>query len=187
MKDQPLTPAEETLMRWLAKPAGTPPPVDTGLSPEELTREREASEALGALLRRHAAPPAEPPYPDFFNAQLMRRLREETTASASRTSRVAAWWREWWRSPWFSGLTAAAAAVLVMLAFTQTPPTTTPQGTRVVSLFSPEPNAKAIALESRELGAVIIEIEGLESYPDERHLVGLDPDEENGLVASLAR
>ncbi len=185
MKDQPLTPEEERLTRWLDGQPGAPPPGDADAGAWQ--REKASADALGALLRRHAPLDVEPPYPDFFHSQVMKKLREETDGAA-RPSRAAAGarWFDWLRSPWFSGLAAASAAVLLMVALGPGA-TAAPKGTRVVSVFSPEPNAVATAIDSRDVQAVIIDVTGLENYPDDRLIVGLDPTEEEALVASLAR
>ncbi len=170
MKDEHLTPHDEALTRWID---GALDPAGRDAFEQRLTdpaakadaeRAMLAASSLGALLREHAPTEREPAYPDFFNSHLLRQIREEKAddARAAAAAPRRAGWFDWLRSPWLS--LAGAAAVIVVAGVMLTRPAEA--GTRVISVFSPEPNATAHTFV--ESGAVVIDVEGLETYPDER-------------------
>lgn len=189
MKDPHLSSSEEQLTRWIDGMPGAQPPAGF----PDAAREKEAAESLAALVRAHAPAQVEPPYADFFNSQLLKKIRDEEAAAAPRASapQKTGGWLHWLRSPWFAGLSAATAAVLLMTAIlpvrTEIRDLTTGNGTRVLSVFSPEPHASAVAQPASDGSAIIISVEGLEAYPDDRALAGYAGDDTQPLIASLSR
>ncbi len=81
MNDQPLSPAEDHLTRWLDRTPGAIPPEN--LSPDEASRLQADTAALTSLLRTHVPVSTEPPYPDFFNSQILKKIRDEQAMAAS--------------------------------------------------------------------------------------------------------
>ena len=80
---------------------------------------------------------------------------------------------------------AATAAAAVVAVATWRPPGGEPaSGTRVLSVFSPEPNATARIHTASDREAVIITLDGLEAFPSDRAVVGLLTDESRPLVAA---
>ncbi len=189
-QDKPLSASEEKLLRW----------VDGDLTGAELDAfageidahpewadEKSAANRVGDLLRRHVPAAQEPPYPDFFNSQLLHRIREEQvaeekTVAASASSSFGAFW-QWLRAPW---TLAGAAAVAVAIFSTMLLRSEAESGTRVLSAYSPEAQAKAKTFYSHEAKASVIDIAGLEAYPTDRPIVGFqDSGEGAALIASL--
>jgi len=191
MNDDPLSRTEAQLTRWIDNAPGAIPPEN--MDPREATRLRADAEAVAALLRQHVPTSVEPPYPEFFNSQILKHVRDSQPAGASARSDGSA--RSWLQQTlgWLTGhrgLALAATAGLVALALTATQwerGRPTAGGTRVVSVFSPEPNATARIQESASHGAVIISIDGLEAFPDDRAVVGQLIHEPRPLVAVYTR
>ncbi|MFN0126801.1 MAG: hypothetical protein ACKV19_08980 [Verrucomicrobiales bacterium] len=173
---------EIQLTRWIDDVPGAAPPED--LDPGESAQLRAEAEAVAALLRSHVPSSVDPPYPDFFNSQILKKIREvEQPGTATRES--PSFWTmlgTWWRSPW---LASAATAVLVAAAILWRPASSggMADGTRVLSVFSPEPQATARVIATRDHSAVIISVDGLEPFPDDRVVVGLLNDESPSLLA----
>jgi|GEM_PF-1360352 len=189
MKDHHLSDRDEQLTRWLDEVPGALPPDD--LDPTEATREKAATAAVAALLRRHVPASAEPPYPDFFNSQVLKKIRDDQPGDIDvRAHPAGASWfplRVWLRSPWLAGATTATAVITAVLMLQPRDTGTMASGTRVLSVFSPEPNAIAHAIRTRDGSAVIITVDGLEDYPDHRTVAGRFTDDSKTLVAAVIR
>lgn len=191
MNDDPLSRTDTQLTRWIDNAPGAIPPEN--MDPREAARLRADAEAVAALLRKHVPASVEPPYPEFFNSQILKHVREaQPAATSARTDRGS---RSWFQQvlSWLSdhpGFALAATAGVVTLALTATQwerGGAAEEGTRVVSVFSPEPNATARIQESSHHGAVIISIDGLEAFPDDRLVVGQLIHEPRPLVAAHSR
>jgi len=187
MKDDPISQTDAQLTRWLDHTPGAIPPEN--MDPREAARLRADAEAVATLLRRHVPTSVEPPYPDFFNSQVLKKIRDDEggahAASAPATGGIWSTLGSWLRSPWLAGAATAAVVIAAMTAL-QSPGDGEPaSGTRVLSVFSPEPNATAHVLTARGREAVIITVDGLEAFPDDRAVVGLLNDESGPLVASV--
>jgi anti-sigma factor RsiW len=189
MKDEPLSPAEEKLTRWID---GTLSEADARAFEQELAadparasfaREKTEAAALRALLREHLPTDREPPYPDFFNSQILRKIRAEmdpVTADPGREGVLTAI-RKWLRSPWLIG--AAAAAVIACLAIVSLAGPS--HRTRVLSVYSPEPHAIAHSFYASDASAVVIDVEGLDAYPAQREIVGNRGSDTGELLVSV--
>lgn len=185
MHEDPLSHTEVQLTRWIDKAPGAIPP--ESLDPAAAARLRADAESVAELLRKHVPTSVEPPYPEFFNSQILKHIRDSQPAAASgRTG-----------SSWIQGIldllrghpgfALAATAGLVAVALTANHwagSAPAPAGTRVVSVFSPEPNATARIQESASHEAVIISVDGLEAFPADRVVVGQLIDQPQALVAS---
>jgi hypothetical protein len=187
MNDDPISPSEAELTRWLDTRPGASAPTD--LTPLEAARVRAEVEAVATQLRRHVPTSVEPPYPDFFNSHLLKRIRDDEDATRPGAGVVDdGWWEKlssWLRSPWLVGA-ATAGLVLTALVMQRGPGggEAPASGTRVLSVFSPEPNATARVNEAGDRGAVIITVDGLDAFPDDRTVVGLLDDHSHALIAS---
>ena len=190
MKEETLNAEDEKMTRWIDGALSEPERAawEAGLSEParhaRMSQELTASRQLGALLRGHLHGQNDPPYADFFNSQILKRIRTDRQESAvpARPS-AAAGWLSWLRAPWLAGL-AGATAILLALAVSHLRPEK--EGTRVISVFSPEPNAFAKTFISDGM-AVVIDVEGLETFPADRQVVALTDSEEEDLVAGLLR
>lgn len=187
MNDDPISPSEAELTRWLDTRPGASAPTD--LTPQEAARVRAEVEAVATQLRRHVPTSVEPPYPDFFNSHLLKKIRDDDDATRSAPGWIQdGWWSRlssWLQNPWLAG---AATAALVLTALVMLRPPggegTPTSGTRVLSVFSPEPNATARVNEAGDRDAVIITVDGLDAFPDDRTVVGLLDDQSHALIAS---
>jgi hypothetical protein len=185
MKDPDLNDRDATLTRWIdgaltsAEHAEWESVLSDPTQRQSADLEKQATESLRRLLREHVPATVEPPYPDFFNSQVLKRIRDDQIRALSREQKGG--WFEWHRRSWFPALTAAAA-VITVLAFVNI--RREPTGTRVISVFSPEPDAMATAVAAPDAGAVIIDVQGLENYPSDRQVVGRSTEEPAALIAS---
>lgn len=177
MKETPLPePSEELITRW----------IDGDLSGNELANfeqsiasEREIYDAMRAeaqdvalLLKANFASSQEPPYPDFFNSQIQKHIRDNMGAEAaveSKTSLKSQIW-SWFSSPF----TLAAAAAVALLIVAIRPASSGEGSTLVSSLYSPNPDVAASSYYSKDADATVIVLDGLESIPDEREIRGKD-------------
>ena len=188
--DKPLSASEEKLLRW----------VDGDLSGPELAAfereidahpewadEKSAAAQIGRALRQHVPAAQEPPYPDFFNSQLLHRIRDEQAAGEKAAPSAApggfsAFW-QWLRAPWTLVGATAVAVTLVSAVWLRSGADT---GTRVLSAYSPEAQARAKTFYSHEAHASVIDIAGLEAYPTDRPIVGYQESNEGAaLIAAL--
>lgn len=187
MQDDPISHTESQLTRWLDNVPGAMPPEN--LNPQEAARLRADSEAVAALLRRYVPSSVEPPYPDFFNSQVLKKIRDhqggEHPVGGRVTDTLWSMLSSWWRSPWLAGAATAAVVIAAVATLRSSGSADLASGTRVLSVFSPEPNATAHVLPSSDHGAVIITVDGLEAFPDDRLIVGLLNDASQPLVAAL--
>jgi hypothetical protein len=174
MNDPHLTPEEAALLRALDREG--PPPADL---PPDFSAHQQEHAALGELLRRTAAP--ELPYPDFFNAQLQRRIREEQVPAPAAPPARVSWFERIFRSPW---ALAGAAAVLAAVAWMGWDNGGARGGNQVISLFSPESRTAPEVFFSEEAEATVILLDSVEAYPADRAIVASVPAVGNVLVAA---
>ena len=184
MHDQPLSPAEDQLTRWLDRTPGAIPPEN--LSPDEADRLQADTAALTSLLRTHMPVSTEPPYPDFFNSQILKKIRDEQAMAASparQPGALRAALTAWLRRPWLAAAATASFALFAAASWYRIDRAADASGTRVLSVFSPEPDAVARIQTASNHAAVIITVEGLEAFPSERMVVGHVTDASRPLVA----
>jgi hypothetical protein len=170
--DENLTPEQERLTRW----------IDQALEPEEeraleasaeglgnAQDEKAQAEAVGQLLRRHLPPSLDPPYPDFFQSQILKRIREAEAPSPKAKASGSFWqaiWG-WFRSPVVAAATAAVTVAALAWFGWRPSGLGDPVGaSQVVSAFSPELNVHTKSYYSEEAQATIIELEGLAPVSD---------------------
>ena len=77
MKDEPISPQDSQMTRWIDALPDAPLP--EGINIDEASRERAAAAAVATLLRQHVPLRQDPPYPDFFNAQVLKKIRNQKT------------------------------------------------------------------------------------------------------------
>ncbi|MBS0660003.1 MAG: hypothetical protein JSR82_17320 [Verrucomicrobia bacterium] len=135
----------------------------------EADSERQAQEALRSALRTHLAP-APLPNGDFFNHQLMERIRRDAAASEVRGQPAGL---PWYRSI-FARLSLAGATTLclgllgyrALIAPNMEQRPETAYLTRVVNAKSDTPGISAVPLEYKEEGVAVLWLEGMEHLPE---------------------
>jgi len=126
-----------------------------------LKGEVEMLSGVGDALRETLPAEQEPPFPDFFNSQVAKKIRDGVPAAAG-TQREAA--RPFLKLPW---LVAAAACVVAVFSVTRSP---VHQQGRIVGTYVPDPDVRADVRFDAGSGATIIMLEGLEEIPAEREV-----------------
>ena len=114
----------------------------------------------------------EPPYPDFFNQQIMKSIQEETStaakASVSSPEKSGSIWR-WLAAPLMAG--SMAICFYLGTQFTGSP--TSPTAKTVTStptVYTPDNGVQADIFVASNQQATVIVIEGLEDIPDDLDL-----------------
>jgi len=147
----------------------------------ELLAQRDALQAMGDQIRTNIAASVEPPYPDFFNQRIMRRIDEdlaEASANKEPGQNSSAWHQ--FGGKWGRWLAFPAAAAAMLLCFHM--------GTRVgkepgqvitaaaanasSKIYTPDGDVSADMFSSKDAGATIIVLEGLEDIPDDFEIAG---------------
>jgi hypothetical protein len=183
--EKPLTEEELAYMRWLENPAQHQGPV-----PESWQEAQASWLPRQADLRATMPASMEPPYPEFFNAQLMRRLAEEKPQAEANEEATPFWAqvREWFLGSsrgWAWG-TVGATAALVCFSWLALGRGSSSSHTTIVSAYSPELGQVPSVQFSKEAQAIIIDLQGLEAYPAERTIIGMNGDEPETLVAKIS-
>ena len=159
--------SEEKWNRW----------IDEGLSAEQLDalradhpgleKEIRLARRIAADLRAHTPVSVEPPYPDFFNARVLKQIRDEQDTAAT-PSNAALSSEPWWRGLLQRGWMVPAAAALLAGLFVGKM-LTGPSESRAAYSYSPESGVQA---ESLMVGnAVVVKLSGLQSLPAEMDVV----------------
>jgi hypothetical protein len=187
MKDEPISPQDSQMTRWIDALPDAPLP--EGVDRETAACERAAAAAVAALLREHVPLRQEPPYPEFFNTQVLKKIRdEEMLLERAPATRDAPSWRavlgQWLRTPWMTGATAAACTAVAIFAINPRPHDEATSGTRVLTVFSPEPNTTTRVMTAADHSAVVVSVDGLSAFPSDRLVVGSHTNEPQSLVAS---
>ena len=139
--------------------------------PEFCSRIRKEAEGIGSKMRSEISADVQPPYPDFFNSQIQKRIREEDrpVASGRAAGGVSVLW--WLRSP----LTWGAAALFMILLFSRNDDGISGTGSYVVSTYAPDPGVSVERAEyDADAQAPVIMLTGLERIPDEVEVKGRD-------------
>lgn len=166
---------EELITRW----------IDGELDPAEMAELRELLERepglaerakveaaeLGETLRRELPSSLEPPYPDFFNSQIGKRIREGAAppAAASPAGEPFSVW-SWLKSPFTLGAAAAACLAFVFArggggaGDSPLPP---------ITAYAPDPMVTVAKAEfDEDAGATVILLTGLPRIPDSVEVTG---------------
>ncbi len=166
---------EELITRWIDGELDAAEQVEfdklAAADPDFPERAKAASAALGGALRSAMEADVEPPYPDFFNSQIQKRIREEVSVGGG--ARVSVW--SWLSSPFTIGAAVAACAVIAMLLVSRGGEGTFSSGSQVVSTYAPDPMVEVLRAEfDAGAGATVILLTGLERIPDEIEIGGRD-------------
>jgi len=181
------TPDESTIARWF----------EGQLSGEELTKmdayaaenkelltQRDAFQMTSEELRK-IPESVEPPYPDFFNSQVQKLIREEERTSESRpgSEKTSSWFERW--SAWFAPA-AVVAMVACFYAGTQVSRDGFTQAATVsnnAALYTPYGDVDAQVVHSVSTGSTVIVLDGLEAIPDSVDMVNsYHAEGESGIV-----
>ena len=180
MKKQPVeTPDEATLTLWM----------DGELNGDELARmeswaqdhpellaERDAVQAMSVSIKAHVPASVEPPYPDFFNQRILRHIDDELlTLPVKETGTRQSFLRK--MGSWLAFPAAAAAMAVCFYMGTQLrdgsardmPAISVAAG---ASVYTPDSEVSAAMFNSKDAGATVIVLEGLEDIPDDFDIAG---------------
>jgi hypothetical protein len=176
MMDTPtreLTDDEIRLTRWLDGELGEPEVRDLIERDPELVALRQDMERIGVSLREIFPPAEEPPFPELFNKQILRKIEElpaNRWQAAWRLFResLADWMNE---SQW--ALPASASALLVVgLAVVTAAGSSRIAHSEVVHTYAPHPEHSVSTDFVRRAQATVIVLEGLEAVPDDHRITG---------------
>ncbi len=143
--------------------------------PEGAEAAKAEAEALRAALRAEFPAELEPPYAEFFNSQIQKRIREgeaEAVAPVPAARPASVW--TWLRSPFTLGA-AAAACLAIVAARNWGGGDGAKKPDPLVSAYAPDPTIKVVRAEyDAEVGATVILLSGLDRIPDEVEVGGRD-------------
>jgi anti-sigma factor RsiW len=165
-------PDEQLLARWLdgEMNADERTAFDARLQSDAALRaEADSLQSLREMLHTGFPRISEVPHADFFNSQIQERineLRREEQAAPAATSRTS--WA-WILRPWLLGAAAAACALMAVL---QWPSASSASATVVLSTYAPNAGVQANTFHSNEANATVLMLDGLESIPADKKVVG---------------
>lgn len=147
---------EEQWNRWID---GSPSEDSLQENPE-LAQEYAFHRRLKGDLR--AVLPAEqsPPYPDFFNSQIQKRLRDLESAKRQPDS---AWWRRWFNLRLF--VPVAATALLTLAAVNFGWFGSRSAGSQIVRSYVPTVGVSAEVSYHADANATVLKLEGIPDLP----------------------
>ena len=144
----------------------------------ELLAERDAVQAMSASIKAIVPSSVEPPYPDFFNQRILRRVDDETTILTAKKNAHNGY-RPFGSklSRWLAFPTAAGAMALCFYLGTQMDDGPERMGPAIAvdtksNIYTPDGDVTAAMFSSEDDGATIIVLEGLEDIPDDFEIVG---------------
>jgi len=132
----------------------------------ELRNEAEGAKRVGAILKQGLRGDVEPPAAEFFNAQIGKRIREESPAVAplevvgGGEAKVV----PMMKAPW---LVAAAACLVAIFSLVNRPAAPEPA---VAGVYVPVANVTADVYVDEDAEATVIMFEGLDEVPAEREV-----------------
>jgi len=139
--------------------------------PEFCEQIRSEAEGIGRTLRSEMSAEVELPYPDFFNSQIQKRIRQQDNAVVPGHARGSASVLWWLRSPFTWG----AAALFMVLLLTRNDDRVGGNGSYVVSTYAPDPRVSVERAEyDDDAQATVIMLTGLEPIPDDVEVRGRD-------------
>ena len=160
-----MKPSEEQWNRWL----------DGSLPPEEaeamevaaqddpaLAADRAFFGQLSADLKDTFPSERTPPFADFFNSHLQKRIRD-LNEEASQASQRPSWWPDWFRLSWMMPLAGAAIVVFTLM---QIGLIGGRSGSQIVYAYTPDDTVKAHTDFDRETKAMIVRLDGIDPLPE---------------------
>lgn len=139
----------------------------------ELLTQREAIRAMNTEISSQIQKNIEPPYPDFFNQQVLRQIHQDQTTEAPVKSALKP---SLWQRLTIPAIAAAMALCFVLGNQYGSNRNTTEANTAVQnsSVYTPDGNVSANMFESTDAESLVIVLDGLEDIPDEVEIVSLD-------------
>ncbi len=167
-----LTDDEIRLTKWFDGELSSEEISDLLEEAPELFDQRMELEEIGEMIRLHAQPSTEscePPFPELFNRQILRKI-SETPAT-----RIQAWLemaRDWFEgSQWAVPATAVLALSGILISGTGIIKPG-PSHSEVLHTFAPHPEHEASALYLPLAEATIIRLEGLQEISPSKQIIG---------------
>ena len=145
-------------------------------------RIREEAEGIGSAMRSEISADVEPPYPDFFNSQIQKRIRQASHATVPDNASGGASVLWWLRSPFTWG----AAALFMLMLLTRNDDGVSGSGSYEISTYAPDPRVSVERAEyDDDAQATVIMLTGLEPIPDDvevrgRNITAYDPADTRG-------
>jgi len=168
-----LTEDEIRLTRWLDGELGEDDVADLIEKDPDLIALRQDIARIGGSLREIFPPAEEPPFPELFNKQILRKI-EELPAN-----RWQAAWRlfqeslgDWWNESQWALPATASAALLVGLAAVTGASASRISHSEVVHTYAPHPEHSVTSEFVRRAEATVIILDGLEAVPDDYRITG---------------
>ena len=166
-------PDEQLLARWLDGElnADERASFETRLQTDPALRaEADSLTSLRDMLHSGFPKIAEVPHADFFNSQIQERiaqvrLEEQKTAAQTEASPVRF---GWFFKPWMLVGAAAACMLMAVLQWQRSPDASTV----VLSTYAPNGGVKAATYHSTEANATVLMLDGLETMPADKKIVG---------------
>ena len=137
----------------------------------ELLAEREAVKSMRTAMRAKQSASVEPPYPEFFNQQVLRSIREDDVkegAVAEKAVKQNSFWQ------WLAAPMAVAGMVACFFWGTQMKKDGVGSGGTVAiysSVYTPDGEVKSDIFESEDHRSTVILLEGLKDIPDDVDIV----------------
>lgn len=160
-----MKPSEEQWNRWL----------DGSLSPEEakameaavnddpsLAEDKEFFGQLSTDLKDTFPSEITPPFADFFNSHLQKRIRD-LNEEASQSRQRPTWWPDWFRLSWMMPLAGSAIVVFTLM---QIGLIGGRSGSQIVYAYTPDDTVQAHTDYDRETKAMIVRLDGIAPLPD---------------------
>ena len=165
-------PDEQLLARWLDGElnADERASFEARLNSDPALRaEADSLMGLRDMLQTGFPKIAEVPHADFFNSQIQAQISQVQMEEKKAASQAGATARfGWFFKPW---MLAGAAAVCVLLALMQWQ-MNPGASTVVLSTYAPNAGVKAATYHSSEANATVLMLDGLESMPADKKIVG---------------
>lgn len=154
----------------------------------ELLAERDAIRAMNTEISEHIPSHVEPPYPEFFNQQILRQMHNEQTSESTAVKQKKGLW-QWLTMPAVAIPVMAAAMALCFTIGTQygseNMTSVVAQGS---SVYTPDGGVSADMFQSTDSDSLIIVLDGLDDIPDDVEIVALNNPEWSGnLMAQVGR
>ena len=152
----------------------------------ELLAERDAIVAMNAKIAEHTPSSIEPPYPEFFNQQLLRQIQhqQEVTSNVDQSTTKQSFWKPWLAFP----ATAAAMGLCFFLGMqtsqNKTENTASQLEAQLPYVYTPDSAVSANLYRSENHDATIILLNGLEEMPDDFNIANSANDLEYFIASS---